>query len=308
MSLFPLKRGDRVGVVASGFAVRLDSLDAGLAKMRRLGFVPVEGASVRSREGYFAGDDEARLADLQAVLDDETFRAVWCARGGYGTARLLDRLDLRPLIRRPKPLIGYSDATALFSAILKRSRTVCLHGPMVINLATPASYHAASLAAMLRGRPVRWRIPARGVLAAGRASGRLIGGNLTVFTNLLGTAHMPDLRGAIVFLEETGEEAYRLDRLLQHLKMSGVLKRVGAVVIGQMLVPGTARDFPPDRDVSEVLRDQLLPLGVPVVTGFPSGHGEGKWTIPIGGMATVDTAAARVTLSPRPAPLPRARS
>lgn len=308
MSLFPLKRGDRVGVVATGFAVHVDSLDAGLAKLRRLGFAPVEGASLRSRDGYFAGDDRARLADLQAVLDDETLRAVWCARGGYGTARLLDRLDFGPLLRRPKLLIGYSDATALFSAVLKRGRTVCLHGPMVINLATPRSYHAPSLSAMLHGRPTRWRIPSRGVLAPGRATGRLIGGNLTVFTNLAGTPHMPDLRGAILFLEETGEEAYRLDRLLQHLRMSGALARVGAVVIGQMLVPATGRDFPPDRDVHEVLRDHLLPLGVPVVTGFPSGHGEGKWTIPIGGTATVDTGAGRLSMSPRAAPLPRARS
>lgn len=297
-----------MGVVATGFAVHAESLDAGLAKMRRLGYAPVEAASLRAQDGYFAGDDAARLADLQAVLDDPTLRAVWCARGGYGTARLLDRLDLGSLRRHPKLVIGYSDATALFAAIAKRYRTICLHGPMVINLATPRSYHAPSLAAMLRGRAVRFRIPARGVLAPGRASGRLMGGNLTVFTHLLGTRHMPDLGGAILFLEETGEEAYRLDRLLQHLRMSGALSRVAAVVVGQMLVPATQRPFPPDRDLRSVLRDHLLPLGVPVVTGFPSGHGEGKWTIPIGGVATLDTARGGLTLTPRPAPLPRARS
>jgi muramoyltetrapeptide carboxypeptidase len=308
VKLFPLERGDRIGVAAGGFAILADVLDRGLNRLRGFGFIPVEGAATRLRDGYFAGDDAARAADVQAVLDDPSLRALWLARGGYGTARLLDAIDWDAAAKRPKLIIGYSDATALFGALLRRGRTICLHGPMVADLGRAAAFHRPSLNAMLAGHEISWPVPPRGILASGRASGRLMGGNLTVLVHLLGTRHMPDLAGSIVFLEEIGEEAYRVDRLLLHLRMSGALSRARGVVIGQMLVPETRRAFPPDRALRDVLRDHLLPLGVPVVTGFPAGHGDGKWTIPLGGIATLDTGARRLRLSPRPAPAPRARS
>jgi len=290
----------RIGVVATGFAVRPDALDAGLHALRRMGFVPVEGSAARSRLGYLAGGDAARAADLQAVLDDPGLDAVWFARGGYGTARLLDRIDLGGFARRPKLLLGYSDLTALFAAILNRTRTVCLHAPMVAELGRKAAYHAPSLSAMLAGRDVSRRVAARDVLVPGRASGRLLGGNLTVLAHLLGTDGAPDLDGAILFLEETGEEAYRIDRLLDHVRRAGALSRVRGVLVGQMFVPKATRAFPPDRALKDVLTDHLGPLGVPVVTGFPAGHGDGKWTIPLGGAASVDTGRREVRFSPRP--------
>jgi len=138
----------------------------------------------------------------------------------------------------------------------------------------------------------------------GRARGRLMGGNLTVLCHLLGTPHFPDLRGAVLFLEETGEETYRVDRLLQHLRMSGALARIRAVLLGHFHAPPTARAFPGDRELDSVLRDHLLPLNVPVVRGVPSGHGPGKWTLPLGGTAAIDTKAGFMTFDPRPAPLP----
>src|SRR6516164_6178298 len=184
-----LRRGDRIGIAATGFAVHEAALDAGLAELRSLGFQPVEGAATRSRCDYFAGDDEARAADLLAMWDDPDLAAVWFARGGYGTARILDKLDLRRFARDPKPMLGYSDVTALFASLLNRARGVYFHAPLVANLGQERGFHA----------------PARG-----RAKGRVMGGNLTVLVHLLGTAHMPDLAGSILFLEEIGEEAYRL--------------------------------------------------------------------------------------------------
>jgi muramoyltetrapeptide carboxypeptidase len=125
-----------------------------------------------------------------------------------------------------------------------------------------------------------------------------------VLVHLLGTPYMPDLRGAVLFLEEVGEEAYRVDRLLLHLRMSGALAGVRGFVLGSFSVPPTARSFPGDRDTETVLRDQLLPLDVPVVSGFPSGHGPGKWTLPLGGTATLDTSAGVLAFDPRPARRP----
>jgi muramoyltetrapeptide carboxypeptidase len=302
-----LRRGDRVGVVAPGFAVRHDALDAGLAALRRRGYRPVEGGHLRESHGYLAGDDRARASDLDEAMGERELRAIWFARGGYGTARLLEHVDLGRLVRRPKLLLGYSDVTALSAALLARTRGLCLHAPFVAELGKPEAFHAPSLAAMLAGRAVRRRVAARDVLRGGAARGRLMGGNLTVLVHLLGTPHMPSLRDAILFIEEAGEEAYRVDRLLNHLAMSGALRHVRAVVVGQMLVPATRREFPGDRSLDDVLRDHLLPLGVPVVTGVPAGHGEGKWTIPIGGTASLDTARGVVAFDPRPAPVPKRR-
>ena len=299
-----LRRGDRVGVVATGFAPRTEALDAGIAALKRRGLVPVPGAHLRDVDGYLAGNDASRTEDLDAAIADPDLAAVWFARGGYGTARILDRFDLDRLARRPKLLLGYSDLTGLFATLLRRISTVCLHAPGVTELGQRRDFHAPSLNASLAGKTTRRRVVPRDVMRAGAARGRLMGGNLTVLCHLLGTRHMPSLRGAIVFLEEIGEEAYRIDRLLQHLRSSGVLSGARAVLLGSFHVPPTARAFPGDRDVDAVLRDHLLPLEVPVVRGIPAGHGPGKWTLPLGGTASLDTSAGLVTFDPRPARLP----
>jgi muramoyltetrapeptide carboxypeptidase len=308
MSDRPLRRGARVGVVAPGFAVRPEALDRGLVALRRMGFVPVEGAGARSVAGYLAGTDAVRARDLQAVLDDPTIEGIWFARGGYGTARLLDRIDLSAARRHPKPMFGASDLTALFSAVLARSRAICFHAPFVTQLGRAPSFHRASLLAALAGRPVSVPLRAADVIVPGRAEGRLVGGNLTVLVHLLGTPYMPRLDGSILFLEEVGEEAYRLDRLLQHLKASGALDGVRAVALGHLLVPATRRPFPPDRDPVAVVRDHLAPLDVPVAAGIPVGHGKGTWTLPLGGYAVLDTAGRRLVATPRPVAPPRRRS
>lgn len=297
-----MKRGDRIAVVATGFAARREALEQGIAALRRRGFDPVVGKSAFAIDGYLAGADALRAADLDTAIADDTIAAIWFARGGYGTARLLDRIDLARLVRHPKPLLGYSDLSALFAALLGRARTVCFHAPVVAELGDAKAYHAPSLNAMLAGRTIQRRISARATLTQGRARGRLLGGNLTVLCHLLGTRYMPSLKGAVLFLEETGEEAYRVDRLLQHLRSSGVLKGVAAVLLGMFHTPPTKRSFPPDRPLGAVLKDHLAPLGVPVASGIPAGHGPGKWTLPLGGTATIDTAAGLVTFDPRPAP------
>ena len=293
-----LARGDRVGVVAPGFAALPGALDAGLAALGARGYQVEEGAHLRDVEGYLAGTDDARASDLDAAIASKDLDAIWFARGGYGTARILDRIDIGRLAKRPKLLLGYSDVTALSASLLGRAKALCLHAPMVAELGRADAFHAPSLAAMLRGRPVTRRIASGDVVRAGRARGRLMGGNLCVLVHLLGTPHMPSLRGAILFLEDAGEEAYRIDRMLQHLRMSGALRGIAGVIVGQMLVPATKRSYPGDREIAEVLREHLLPLKVPVVTGLPAGHGDGKWTIPIGGRATIDTPRRSVVFDP----------
>jgi muramoyltetrapeptide carboxypeptidase len=290
-----------VGVVSPSFAVRPDWLAAGVAALRRRRFRVRVGDHALEQDGYLAGPDAARAADLDAMLRDPEVRAVWFSRGGFGVARLLDAVDLAPLRRDPKLLVGHSDLTALFGLVQGRLGLPCLHGPFVSELGRPETFHAPSLRASLRGEAVRLPFRRSQVLRPGRARGVLAGGNLTVLAHTLGTPLAPSLEGSVLLLEDVGEEAYRLDRLLQHLRLAGVLASAAAVLVGSFDPPPTQRAFPGDRAARTLLEETLSPLGVPVVTGLPLGHVPGKWTVPLGGTATVDTRAGHVVLDPRPA-------
>ena len=271
-----------------------------------MGYRVVLGPHVLAREGYLAGSDALRAADLNRMFHDPSVRAVWFARGGFGTARILDHLDLRAAARNTEVLIGYSDVTALFAALHRRPRPVCLYGPVVAELGEPSSFDSASLRKLLLGESVALGFPKRGVLRAGRAEGRLFGGTLTLLVHLLGTRYLPDLKGTILFLEDTGEEAYRLDRMLTQLRMSGLLAGVRGVVLGAFDAHPPKRAFPPDRPILDLVRETFLPLDVPVVMGLQAGHVPKKRTLPLGGTARLDTAAGRLEVEVRPQVAPRA--
>jgi muramoyltetrapeptide carboxypeptidase len=290
-----LARGDRVGVVAPGFAVEPESLERGLARLRDWGYRPEPGARLLARAGYLAGSDDERLADLTAMAVDPGIKAIWFARGGYGTARLLERVPWKALSR--KLLVGYSDLTALFAAGAARGRLRALYGPGVCDLAESRNFHAPSLRRLLAGKPLELRVAQRNVLVPGRASGRLAGGNLAVLTHLCGTPWMPRLRGAVIFIEEVGEGTYRIDRMLTQLAQARALAGLAGVLIGSLIVPPRSR-FPPDRRLVDVLRERFEPLGVPVVRGLVAGHCAGKRTLPLGETVRIDTAAGRI-LFPR---------
>jgi muramoyltetrapeptide carboxypeptidase len=288
-----------VGVVAPAFAVPPRPLARGVTQLRRMGFRVRLGDHVLAQDGYLAGADALRTADLRTMIESPDVRAIWFARGGYGTTRLLDELPWPALRRHPgKALIGYSDLTALFGAAVDRAGLHCLYGPVVTELGRARAYHAESLRALLAGRSVEMRLGSRQVLAGGRARGRLVGGNLTVLAHLQGSAYAPDARGAVLFVEDVGEEAYRVDRALTQLKLAGVFKKLAAVLVGRTVLPPTRRSFPADRQLDELLRDFFLPLGVPVIRDIPAGHVDGKWTLPLGGTVELDTHAARLRFVP----------
>ncbi len=288
-SPLPLQTGDTVGVVAPGFAVRSSALLAGIDRLREWGFEVRLGARALARSGYFSGTDAQRADDLNRMLRDPEVRAVWMARGGYGAARVVERIDWGAYRRAPKLLVGYSDATALFASALRARGSVCLYGPVVRELDDPRSFHGPSLRAALRGDALRLRLDRGRVVREGRAEGLLAGGNLTVLCHLLGTPYEPDLRGRILFLEDVGEEVYRLDRMLTQLRQAGALRDVAGIVLGRFAVPPTRREFPPDRPLSEVFAEVLAPLGVPVIGGLQAGHCAAKRTLPLGTRAILDT-------------------
>ncbi len=286
----PLRPGDRIGVPAPAGPVNRERLERGLAYLRGRGYRPVPGEHVHDRHAYLAGRDPDRLADLNRMLADPALAAVWFARGGYGSARIAGDLDLRALRRSPKSLIGFSDLTVVHAAAWKRARLSTFHGPHVCQLGEPEAFDESTLWRALTGGPEPLRYPLAGatVLRAGRGEGRLSGGCLSLIVTLVGTPLEAPLDGAILFWEEVGEEPYRIDRMLGHLRQSGRLARLNGLVVGTT-AECRARDPGNELPLAEIVQDHLRGTDYPVILGFPAGHGPGAVTFPLGRTARLDT-------------------
>jgi muramoyltetrapeptide carboxypeptidase len=234
------------------------------------------------REGYLAGDDPRRLAELWAALEEPETAAILCARGGYGTMRLLDRLPTDRIRRARKLLVGFSDVTALHAA-WARAGLRSLHGPMVATLGDAREGLVDRFVGALTGgrpapRPLEPVVP-------GRAEAPLLGGNLAVLASLSGTPYFPPLAGSVLFLEDVGERPYRVDRMLTQLRLAGVFAEVAGVVVGAFT---ECKPGPDGVTVESVLRDRLGDLRVPVAFGLPAGHVEDNLELPLGAPVELD--------------------
>lgn len=291
-----LRPGDAVRVIAPSSPFDEALLARGLAVLERdLGLRPRVRADLSTRRGYLAGDDARRLEEWREAVEDPEARAIFCARGGYGAMRLLDALDPAPLLARPKLLVGFSDVCALHAA-LNRAGLVTVHGPVLTQLGrapTPAVAHLAALVQGTAPRPGAWDLPAPGaglvgeaVLRAGRATGPVLGGSLTLAAHLAGTPFAPRLEGAILALEDVGERPYRLDRYLTQLRLAGLLDGLAGIAVGRL----TGCDDPPGDGAvrgADVVREAALSLGVPVAEGFAFGHEDDHRALPLGARATL---------------------
>ena len=279
----PLRPGDRIGICAPGGPVRAAALDGGLAYLEARGYRPVAGRFLRERHGYLAGSDRHRLEDLQGFLADRSVRAVWFARGGYGTGRIIADVDLSPLRRHPKALIGYSDLTVLQAAADRALGLCTFHGPLVAELGDATAFDESSLWDALGGTGRRGArdLPGGTVLRPGEGEGRLVGGCLSVLVGLLGTPFAPRTDGAVLFWEDVNEEPFRIDRMMGHLRLAGVLSRLRGLIVGRL--PGCEpRDAAAALPLDEILAAHLRGTDYPVVTDFPAGHCPGKLTLPLG--------------------------
>lgn len=264
----------RIHVIAPAGPVPAERFDRGLRTLRRsLDVQWVLAPNLYEQEGYLAGSDAERLSALHTAIGDPDADAVLCARGGYGTTRLLGALDPARLRERKKTIAGFSDITALLCWAWVRAGLASIHGPVVTQMSTLVPEDVERLVDLLRGEiPVPLQAEAGMVIGGGTVEGTLIAGNLEVLRALVGTRFMPSLQGAILALEEIGERPYRIDRALTHLLASGALRGVRAVIVGQLTgceEPETGHVGP---SADEVVVERLSTLGVPVVTGFPFGH------------------------------------
>jgi muramoyltetrapeptide carboxypeptidase len=279
-----LRPGDQIGVISPAGPVDMEELRAGIGLLESSGFRVKVAPHVYDRFDYLAGRDEVRLEDLHAMFMAREIKAIFCARGGYGSPRLLDKIRYDLIGKKPKILVGYSDITALLVAIHKRTGLITFHGPMVRDLGTKDQGNWETLFELLSsGLPFQLRLERANCLVPGKATGSLLGGNLSLICHLLGTPYMPSLDGCILFLEEKAESLYRLDRMLTHLRLSGQLDRLSGLIGGQFENCGQISV------IDELLMDVFSDLNIPFVTNLPIGHGEENVAVPIGLRAELDT-------------------
>jgi muramoyltetrapeptide carboxypeptidase len=286
----PLGHGARVALVAPAGPLRgAHELDVAVANARALGWEPVVRASVLASERYLARGDAERLRDLNDAFADDGIDAIWCVRGGYGVMRLLPSIDFGALARRPRAIIGYSDVTALHAAASTRCELVSYHGPTAREALSDFS-RASLLRAVVERRDPCGTATAARTIRGGIAEGRLVGGNLSILAALAGTPYAPDYRGAILVLEDVGEPAYRVDRMLTQLALAGALRGIAGLVAGHFTEATPGHELSPET-LDVLLREVADVAGVPAIAGAPIGHVDEQWTVPLGAVARLDADA-----------------
>jgi muramoyltetrapeptide carboxypeptidase len=297
-----VRPGDVVAIAAPAGPVREAHFDRGLELLGER-FVLRVADDVRRRTGYLAGPDARRVDEWNGYLRDPDVRAIVCARGGYGVMRILPELDAAALAADPKPIVGFSDATALL-AWADRAGVRGLHAPMINKLADVRAEDVAALAHLLvdptpPGR-MPWTMADIGVAGGGTREGRLVPGNLALFAHLIGTPWQADTDGAIMLIEEIGEKPYAIDRYLTHLHLAGALRGVRAIVVGD-LVRCTDAPLAPDAPddpgpATAVFDERMRAFGVPGLCGAPVGHGARNAPVPWGARCVVDLDAASLEI------------
>jgi muramoyltetrapeptide carboxypeptidase len=286
-----------------------DEFDLALVEeaVRAMGLVPKAAPNLLARHGYLAGTDEQRAADLNTMFADDKVRAIFAVRGGWGSARVLPHLKWDMIRANPKLLVGFSDITALHLAIAARAGFTTIHGPNAGSGWGELSWNAFRTLAFEGGTPL-YATPAATenrlvqrngrsrTFRRGKATGPLIGGNLTVLTALLGTPYLPSFDGAILFLEDTDEAEYRIDRMLTQLALAGILRRVAGVVFGHCTDCRASGPSLGGFTLSQVLKHHLAPLGVPAFQGAQIGHVPDQFSIPIGIPAEIDAEAGTIRI------------
>lgn len=286
-----LSKGDQIGIISPAGPVSESDLQPGLDILKSAGFKIHLAPHVYDKKDYLAGEDDARLEDLHSMLQDPETKAIFCARGGYGSLRLLDKIPYDLIKKAPKIIVGYSDITALLMAIHKKTGLITFHGPMVRGLANDENRNWESLLRLLSSHdPITIALNECSVLMPGKATGPLIGGNLSLICHLLGTPFLPSFDGCILFIEDRGEALYRLDRMLTHLALTGKLKGLAGLIAGRFEECGN------NAEVNILLTRLATELGIPLVAGFPIGHGEKNLALPLGLTAVLNTEIMTLTI------------
>lgn len=297
-----LKKGSLIGVISPASSPDdLSTIDSGVKYLEKLGYRVEVGKNVGLNYGYLAGTDQERIEDLHYMFRKKDVKAIICVRGGYGTPRLLDKIDYSIIKKNPKILVGYSDITALQMAIIKKTGLVTFAGPM---LATDFHNHVSEFAEemfwrMITSNKKYGQVDQPGneklfELHKGQAKGRILGGNLSVFTSMAGTQFFPDLKDKILLLEEIGELPYRIDRLLNQLRLNKAFAQIKGVILGAFIDCNEHDPLKKTLSLGEVVSEYLEGSKMPVVYNFKHGHLRDNITVPFGIMTRLNTSKSIV--------------
>ncbi len=298
-----LRRGDLIGLIApAGPIFPVDRIERGVRYLEAQGYRVEVGSGAVLAEGYLAGSDTQRLSDLNGMLKNPAVRMVMALRGGYGTMRLLDGVDYAAVRRDPKIIVGFSDLTALHAALWRKCGLVTFAGPMAaVEFAQtpPDPLTEESFWRNVTSARAQRAIDAPELSCSniGQAEGRLVGGNLALVAGLQGTRYAVDFQNNILLLEEVDEAPYRVDRMLQQLRLSGALKRSAGILLGAFTACEPKDSAKPSRSIGEVLAELDADCPGPVATGLPHGHIAGKLTLPLGTVVRLKGSTARIVLT-----------
>ncbi len=293
-----LKNGDKIGIIATARKISREEVDPAIRVFRSWGLEVVEGNYLYAVDNQFAGNDSSRASDLQQMLDDPSIRAIVCARGGYGTVRLLSGLDFTGFMQHPKWIVGYSDITVLHSHIHRHLGVETIHGIMPVNFPSGGSNSESVevLRKCLFGEAPSYTVNPEVLSRKGYARGEVIGGNLSILYSLGGTSSDTDTTGKILFIEDLDEYLYHIDRMMMNLKLGGKLENLAGLVVGGMT---DMRDNTVSygHTAEEIIADAVKEFRYPVLFGFPAGHQQKNMPLILGREAVLNVDESNASLS-----------
>ncbi|RAJ15613.1 S66 peptidase family protein [Arenibacter echinorum] len=297
-----LKKGDTIGLIAPGYAIKPEVLIEAKETLEKMGFIPYHTDRIHGNHGYFSNTDSERVADLNEMFANKKVDGILCARGGYGCTRIMHLIDYELIRKNPKALIGFSDITALLNGIYQETGLITFHGPVGSTINDPYSIEqlqnvvmkSTGLPPVIKNVEItdleEYSKPEydRYCINPGVVTGKLVGGSLTLVNALIGTPHEIDFTDAIVFLEDIEEAPYRIDRMLTQLMQGPTFNKAAGIALGVFKGCDSVPD-PKSFTLKEVILDRIKPLGIPAVYGMTFGHIENNFTLPLGINAQLDT-------------------
>lgn len=269
-----LTKGDKIAIVSPARSITFEEVHPAIRFFQRHELEVVLGGYVFSRHHQFAGTDEQRCRDFQQMLDDDRIRAIVCSRGGYGTVRMIDKLDFSAFLKKPKWIVGYSDATVLHAHIHRQFGIETLHASMPVNMTGENQDETAlSMINALFGKKLTYSVPKTSLARDGVTDGVLVGGNLSILCSLMGSASEPDTAGKILFLEDVDEYLYHIDRMMMCLKRAGKLDKLKGLIVGGMTKMND-NTVPFGKSANEIIAGMVKEFKYPVCFDFPAGHQE----------------------------------
>ncbi|AFU68644.1 muramoyltetrapeptide carboxypeptidase LdcA [Psychroflexus torquis ATCC 700755] len=292
----PLQTGDQVAIIATARYISKAEIQPAIDLLKSWGLKPILGSSIGQQEHQFAGSDQERAKDFQNQLDHPDIKAIWCAKGGYGSVRIIDHIDFSSLKKQPKWIIGYSDVTAIHMH-LQSIEIASLHAQMAFDIEAKSNSTSTQLQKVLFGENAG--ISSQNIHPLqknGTASGEIIGGNLSVLYSLLGSSSAPSFKGKILFLEDLDEYLYHIDRIMQNLKRSGILKVIKGLIVGGMTQMND-NTVPFGKTAEEIISEAVQVYDYPVCFQFPVGHTQDNLPLIFGKVARLEVSSSQIQLT-----------